>query len=98
MEIRIKNDLIIGSDKLNSKSVVDFVTDKLGVSSSNWQAHYWKYANSVEGPEKIIHTRRVSIIGDSFGRPLGTVGGAIESSGRVVSEIHLRKLNFKNQN
>jgi len=98
MEIRIKNDLIIGSDKLNSKSVVDFVTDKLGVSSSNWQAHYWKYANSVEGPEKIIHTRRVSIIGDSFGRPLGTVGGAIESSGRVVSEIHLRKLKSKNQN
>ena len=37
---------------------------------------------------------RRNIIGDGFGQPLGTVGGAIESSGRVVSEIHLSKLNF----
>lgn len=42
---------------------------------------------------EIIHTKRVSIIGDGFARPLGTVGAAIESSGRVVSELHLKKLN-----
>ena len=97
MEIRIRNDEIISDDKLNSRDVVDFVTDKLGVDSSNWQAHYWKYAIPVEGPGEIIHTSRVSIIGDGFGQPLGTVGGAIESSGRVVSEIHLMKLNFKQE-
>ena len=93
-EIRIRHHEIIRDDNLNSRDVVDFVTDKLGVDSSNWQAHYWKYAIPVEGPGEIIHTSRVSIIGDGFGQPLGTVGGAIESSGRVVSEIHLRKLNF----
>jgi hypothetical protein len=97
MEIRIRNDEIIGDDKMNSRDVVDLVTDKLGVKSSNWQAHYWKYAIPVEGPGEIIHTSRVSIIGDGFGQPLGTVGGAIESSGRVVSEIHLMKLNFKQE-
>ena len=95
IEIRIKNDEIIGDIKLDSSTVVDYVTDKLGVSSSDWQAHYWKYAIPVEGPEEIIHTERVTIIGDAFGKPLGTVGGAIESSGRAVSDIHLRKLNYK---
>ena len=95
IEIRIRNDEIIGDIRLDSSSVVDYVTDKLGVSSSDWQAHHWKYAIPVEGPEEIIHTERVTIIGDAFGKPLGTVGGAIESSGRAVSDIHLRKLNYK---
>ena len=94
MEVRIRNDEIDVGDKLNSKQVIDFVTDKLGVDSSNWRAHYWKYAIPVDGPREILHTDRISIIGDCFGQPLGTVGGAIESSGRVVSEIHLSKLNF----
>jgi hypothetical protein len=95
MEIRIRNHEIIADHNFSSRDMVDLVTEKLGVPSSNWQAHYWKYSIPIEGPGEIIHTERVSIIGDGFSQPLGTVGGAIESSGRVVSEIHLRKLNFK---
>jgi len=92
LEIRIKNDDIFDGDKFDSQTIIDFITNKLGVDSTNWQAHYWKFAKSVEGPGEIIHTERVSVIGDGFGRPLGTVGASIESSGRVVSELHLEKL------
>jgi hypothetical protein len=93
LEIRIKNNDIFDGGKFDSQTIIHFVTNKLGVDSTNWQSHYWKFANSVEGPGEIIHTKRVSIIGDGFARPLGTVGAAIESSGRVVSELHLKKLN-----
>jgi hypothetical protein len=93
LEVRIKNDDIFDGDKFDSQTIIHFVTNKLGVDSTNWQSHYWKFANSVEGPGEIIHTKRVSIIGDGFAQPLGTVGAAIESSGRVVSELHLKKLN-----
>lgn len=93
LEIRIKNDDVFDGNKFDSQTIIHFVTNKLGVDSTNWQSHYWKFANSVEGPGEIIHTKRVSIIGDGFARPLGTVGAAIESSGRVVSELHLKKLN-----
>ena len=92
LEIRIKNNKIYDGDKFDSSTVINFVTDELGVDSTDWQAHYWKYSDAVKGPGEIIHTRRVSIIGDGFGQPLGTVGAAIESSGRVVSDIHLRKI------
>ena len=92
LEIRIKNNKIYDGEKFDSSTVINFVTDELGVDSTDWQAHYWKYSDAVKGPGEIIHTRRVSIIGDGFGQPLGTVGAAIESSGRVVSEIHLRKI------
>ncbi len=94
VEIRINSDSILELDLLNSQEIINIVTEELGVNSSNWQAHYWKYANSVEGPGETIHTRRISIIGDAFGQPLGKVGGAIESSGRAVSEIHLSQPNF----
>jgi len=92
LEIRIENDNLFDRNKTDSETVIDLVTDELGIDSINWRAHFWKYAKSVKGPGERIHTGRVTIIGDGFGLPIGTVGGALESSGRAVSEIHLRKL------
>ncbi len=82
------------SSKYITESNIDManiITKILGVSIKGWYAHKWKYSRAVEGPQKVISNDKISIIGDGFGFPIGTAGGAIDSAARAVAELHLIK-------
>ena len=37
----------------------------------------------------MVTKSRVSLIGDAFGKPLGTAGAALDSAARAVADMHL---------
>tara|TARA_B100001564_G_scaffold240250_1_gene203298 strand:- start:2197 stop:4521 length:2325 start_codon:yes stop_codon:yes gene_type:complete len=88
LEVRL--DAPTSSDNLERSlsSMATHVATTLGIDPENWSAHLWRFSRPIEGPEKVIHQGPFSVIGDAFGRPIGTAGAALDSASRAVADIH----------
>ncbi len=70
--------------------MASMVPREIGLPDDGWSSHLWRYSRPVSGPGRVIHHGNISFIGDGFGTPLGTIGGALDSAARAVADMHLR--------
>ena len=63
------------------------------LESSNYQGHRWRFARAIRtGTE--INIPRIVMAGDAWGKPVGTVGGAISSGAWAAAELVFYLSNF----
>jgi hypothetical protein len=64
------------------------VATTLNGDPEGWAAHFWRFSRPIEGPNYVIHQGPITLIGDAFGRPIGTAGAALDSAARAVADLH----------
>ena len=69
-------------------SMAHHVATTLNGDPEGWAAHFWRFSRPIEGPNYVIHQGPITLIGDAFGRPIGTAGAALDSAARAVADLH----------
>ena len=77
LEIRLTPEISKLHRKKDKQEMIDYVTSSLGTDSTDWKSHRWTYSRPVEGPRKVISCANISVIGDAFGKDIGTAGAAL---------------------
>jgi deoxyribodipyrimidine photolyase/predicted NAD/FAD-dependent oxidoreductase len=88
LEVRIDGAICNTDLERSLPSMAAHVATTLDINPDGWSAHLWRYSRPIDGPKKVIHQGPISIIGDAFGSPIGTAGGALDSAARAVADLH----------
>ena len=89
LEIRLSPEISKLHREKDKQEMIDYVTSSLGLDSTDWKSHRWTYSRPVEGPRKVVSCANISVIGDAFGKDIGTAGEALDSAARCISNLHL---------
>ncbi len=91
LEIRLNPEISKLHREKDKQEMIDYVTSSLGLDPTDWKSHRWTYSRPVEGPRKVINNAHISVIGDAFGKDIGTAGAALDSAARCISNLHLHR-------
>ncbi len=89
LEIRLSPEISELHREKDKQQMIEYVTSSLGLNPTDWKSHRWTYSRPVEGPRKVITSANISVIGDAFGKDIGTAGAAFDSAARCISNLHL---------
>ena len=88
LEVRIDTSIEKADLERSLPSMANHIATTLGINPEGWSSHLWRYSRPTEGPRNVIHRGPISVIGDAFGRPIGTAGAALDSAARAVADVH----------
>ena len=95
LEIRLSPEISKLHLGKNKQEMIEYVTSSLGLNPTDWKSHRWTYSRPVEGPKKVVSSGNISVIGDAFGKDIGTAGAALDSAARCISNLHLHRFTPK---